>query len=176
MDSARSIVAGWSKTQSRTVSGQLNDGIRYLDLRVSYNSEKNGFYYCHGMYGPALLPTFEDILAFVTANPREILVLDFNHFYAMDDTSTPVMTRNSSSPEKTSVSRGAVSDTIRRRNTPPIAPTRRGNYLHNRLCSLIIKYFYTHLLRPGDIKLTDTLDAVWKTGVRCVSLCPHMCP
>ena len=34
---AKDIIYRWSVTQSQTVSKQLESGIRYLDMRVSFN-------------------------------------------------------------------------------------------------------------------------------------------
>lgn len=44
----RSVVSRWSKIQNLLISKQLNQGIRYLDLRISLY-KRDGIYLCHGL-------------------------------------------------------------------------------------------------------------------------------
>lgn len=74
---------------------QLKDGIRYLDFRVAPDSHGD-FYLVHGLYGASvslwlvcsnqyqLTEALQQVLRFVKKHPREIIILDFNHFYGMN--------------------------------------------------------------------------------------------
>lgn len=82
--------------QDNLIADQLNHGIRYLDLRVApYNNGDPGgvenfnqydLRIVHDLYGEKV----EDMLAatsnFLSNNSKEILILDFQHFYTMDST------------------------------------------------------------------------------------------
>src|SRR5690606_4690544 len=58
-----------------------------LDLRVCLNQTDNEMYIVHGMYGANISDIINEIAAFTSAHPQEIVLLDFNHFYQMTDTS-----------------------------------------------------------------------------------------
>jgi hypothetical protein len=73
------------KCQDLSISDQLNAGIRYLDLRVAWNESVSGFYTCHGVYCVELKVILDQIVAFLKQNTKEIVFLDFNHFYKVDD-------------------------------------------------------------------------------------------
>jgi len=79
----RPIIAGWSKTQPYSIADQLNNGIRYLDFRVCYNS--SDFYLCHTMLGDSVATALKDIQTFAKVHPSEIIIIDFNHLYGIDD-------------------------------------------------------------------------------------------
>lgn len=78
-----SVVAGWMKAQGRDFTKQLEFGIRYFDLRVY--SHGGVLYLVHTMYQTKLESALADIGAFVSAHPSELVVLYFQHFYAMSD-------------------------------------------------------------------------------------------
>lgn len=69
----------WSVTQERTIAEQLEDGMRYLDLRPC--REKSGtIRICHGLYGPRMSDILDQIAAFAEAHPKEILVVQNGAF------------------------------------------------------------------------------------------------
>ena len=72
------------KAQSLSVKEQLTSGIRYLDLRVVYHQDSDQYYSCHGVYCVNMKTIIQDVNAFLTANPKEIVIMDFNHLYKMD--------------------------------------------------------------------------------------------
>ncbi|KAJ7378258.1 PI-PLC X domain-containing protein 2 [Desmophyllum pertusum] len=80
----KSVVHNWSVTQSKTIYEQLTSGIRYLDLRVAYRSKDKKIHLLHGLYGWTVQRVLDDVNRFVAENPKEIVILDFNHFYNMD--------------------------------------------------------------------------------------------
>ncbi len=70
----------WAKTQERTTLQMLNDGIRYLDIRVCVD-KKGVLMTCHGVYGASLETILGDVKTFADKNPREVVLLGFNHFW-----------------------------------------------------------------------------------------------
>lgn len=90
----KTVIRNWSITQSLNFTEQLNAGIRYFDLRVSIKkhgskgkkSEKqpDELRLIHGLFGPTHKATMEEICEFLESHPKEIILLDFNHFYHMD--------------------------------------------------------------------------------------------
>ncbi len=77
------IAADWSRAQGRTVTEQLQDGIRYFDMRVVYRESRKKFYTCHGLYGEELSKVLKEMNEFLNKHPREVVILDFNHLYNM---------------------------------------------------------------------------------------------
>ena len=83
---AKSVVHSWAVTQSLNIYDQLMAGIRYLDLRVALRNKDNQIRVLHGLYGVGIEEVLEDVKRFVVKHPKEIVILDFNHFYNMDCT------------------------------------------------------------------------------------------
>lgn len=81
---AKSVVHSWSVTQSMSIYEQLLSGIRYLDLRVAYRAQDKQIRILHGLYGWTIEEVLAEINRFVEKYPKEIIILDFNHFYNMD--------------------------------------------------------------------------------------------
>eukprot|EP00062_Callorhinchus_milii_P022436 gi/632980208/ref/XP_007906902.1/ PREDICTED: PI-PLC X domain-containing protein 3-like [Callorhinchus milii] len=77
----------WSMTQSLTFREQLEAGIRYFDLRVSTKpgDEDNELYFIHGLFGIKVREGLKQINYFLKNHPKEVIFLDFNHHYAMED-------------------------------------------------------------------------------------------
>lgn len=57
---------------------------RYLDLRVATKPGSDYFYFCHALYGHAVNTTLNDVKQFLEEHPGEIVILDFQHFYAFN--------------------------------------------------------------------------------------------
>ena len=83
-NTVKSLVSKWALTQTWDIKQQLCGGIRYFDLRVAYRKESDDFYFVHGLYGHAVDEVLEEIRVFLTENPKEVVLLDFNHLYAME--------------------------------------------------------------------------------------------
>ena len=77
----KNIIYKWSITQDLSFSQQLQNGIRYLDLRVAYVPKTNDFNVVHGLYGSSYTAVFEEINYFLDSHPKEIVLLDFNHLF-----------------------------------------------------------------------------------------------
>jgi len=84
----KEVVAGWARAQGNDTTTQLNDGIRYFDLRVCYNAADQDLWIVHAMYSVKLDDVLNAFQTFINTpgNEKEILLLDFNHFYEMTDT------------------------------------------------------------------------------------------
>lgn len=84
----KNLVVRWAIAQERNVFQQLCDGIRYIDLRVcsvKNPGDKVGtMYTCHSVISDKLEDVLNDIKEFTEKHPKEILIIDFNHFYDMD--------------------------------------------------------------------------------------------
>ncbi|OCT91973.1 PI-PLC X domain-containing protein 2 [Xenopus laevis] len=76
----------WVVTQNLTFKEQLESGIRYFDLRVSSKPEEAGkeIYFIHCLYGIKVWEGLKEINQYLTQHSKEVVFLDFNHFYAMD--------------------------------------------------------------------------------------------
>lgn len=84
---AKKLMKKWSMTQNLTFREQLEGGIRYFDLRVSSKPGETDHevYFIHGLFGLRVRDGLDDINAFLNAHRKEVIFLDFNHHYAMDD-------------------------------------------------------------------------------------------
>ncbi|CAH1243757.1 PLCXD3 [Branchiostoma lanceolatum] len=80
------VVNSWSVTQLDIgFTGQLNVGVRYFDLRVAWRESDNSLYFVHGLYGMKVETAMLEIADWLISHPKEVVLLDFNHFYSMDD-------------------------------------------------------------------------------------------
>ena len=75
----------WSVTQSQDFNEQLCLGIRYFDLRIALKPGTDDVYLLHGYYGDKLELCLDQIKDFLAHNTMEVVILDFNHIYDMDD-------------------------------------------------------------------------------------------
>ncbi|XP_060075650.1 PI-PLC X domain-containing protein 3-like [Ylistrum balloti] len=82
----KDIMYRWSVTQNLNVSQQLEQGIRYLDCRVCWSSKTQDFHFLHGLLGAKVSACLDDVSSFLEKHPKEVLILDFNHFYCMSNT------------------------------------------------------------------------------------------
>lgn len=88
------IASQWAKAQSNSVLEQLNSGIRYFDIRIS-DGHYSGLVIkdlsidnvvgspviCHSVGTTSPFSILHDIQMFIEDNPKEIIVLNFQHFY-----------------------------------------------------------------------------------------------
>eukprot|EP01105_Mastigella_eilhardi_P006860 TRINITY_DN18370_c0_g1_i1.p1 TRINITY_DN18370_c0_g1~~TRINITY_DN18370_c0_g1_i1.p1 ORF type:complete len:334 (+),score=58.76 TRINITY_DN18370_c0_g1_i1:38-1003(+) len=78
---AAGIVCRWAQAQGIPVHEQLMRGVRYLDLRVSYERDKQDIFIVHGMLADPLRKVLSAVAAFSDEHPSEFVVVDINHFY-----------------------------------------------------------------------------------------------
>ncbi len=69
----------WSQTTERTISRQLNDGIRALDLHVC-SDKRSVIRLCNHLYGPTLEFVVDDVARFVEGRPKELVILSVRGF------------------------------------------------------------------------------------------------
>jgi len=68
-----------AETQDKSIGEMLECGTRYFDIRVKKDGDKLVIF--HGpIKGVEFAPIVDDIAAFLSANPSEVLLLDFQHF------------------------------------------------------------------------------------------------
>ena len=78
-DAGTAGICWLGETQTYSIGQQLSSGVRYFDIRVHKNGESLRIY--HSIFdGADFHDVLEDISEFITANPSETLVLDFQHF------------------------------------------------------------------------------------------------
>ncbi|KAK6192498.1 hypothetical protein SNE40_003952 [Patella caerulea] len=70
----------WAKTQNMNFCQQLKAGIRYFDLRVTTKPYTEDLYFHHTLYADKVEPSLRDMNTFLDAHPKEVIILDFNHF------------------------------------------------------------------------------------------------
>jgi hypothetical protein len=73
------LIKAWSQTQQSDMTGQLNEGVRYFDLRFALDSNGD-FRVCHGLFGSLLGDVLNQINAFLNDHPQEIVLLDLDFF------------------------------------------------------------------------------------------------
>ncbi|NXM39478.1 PLCX3 protein, partial [Gymnorhina tibicen] len=82
---AKKLMRKWLATQTMNFTSQLGAGIRYFDLRISTKPRDpdNELYFAHGLFSAKVKEGLEEINAFLAEHPKEVVFLDFNHFYGM---------------------------------------------------------------------------------------------
>ncbi|CBY18873.1 unnamed protein product [Oikopleura dioica] len=82
---AKEITYNWAITQVLSTSDQLEAGIRYLDYRtMPLRPNREDLYNAHSLYGPSTEYEMMQIWNFIRENPGELVIINFNHFYDMD--------------------------------------------------------------------------------------------
>jgi len=79
------VIYKWSVTQSLSFREQLEAGIRYFDLRVAVRQSTRQFHFLHTLFGGRVDDGLQEIKTFLDTHAKEIVVLDFNHFYDMTE-------------------------------------------------------------------------------------------
>jgi len=82
----KDIMYRWSATQNLNVTQQLEHGIRYLSCRVCWCPEAHDFLFLHRLLGNKVTTCLEEVNKFLESHPKEIVILDLNHFYNMSTT------------------------------------------------------------------------------------------
>ncbi|XP_027280548.1 PI-PLC X domain-containing protein 1 isoform X3 [Cricetulus griseus] len=84
----RPMVLKWSVTQALDITQQLDEGVRYLDLRIAHmtgGSERN-LHFVHMIYTTALVEdTLTEISEWLESHPREVVILACRNFEGMTD-------------------------------------------------------------------------------------------
>jgi len=82
-----------SKTQVSDVTTLLNAGIRYFDIRLTFDLDTNTWWTVHTYFSTPFETVLDDINAFLEEHPGEFLVLDIQHVYSVNPiiSSTPLL-------------------------------------------------------------------------------------
>jgi hypothetical protein len=83
---------GSAQDSSKNASAELNEGIRYFDLRVcghavgahDFDVQSQHLMTCHSLEGAPLQDILDQTRAFVDSHPGEVVFLDFNHHYELN--------------------------------------------------------------------------------------------
>ncbi|MEL6534940.1 MAG: hypothetical protein AAFQ98_05980 [Bacteroidota bacterium] len=78
-----------AQAQSLPIKTQLDQGIRYIDLRVCY--QHNDWYTCHSLLGSHIPPILQDVKTFLTGNTQEIVVFKVGFKGTLDETKAKQM-------------------------------------------------------------------------------------
>jgi hypothetical protein len=82
------LIKGFSIRQSKTqvVSAKelLKSGVRYLDMRLSYNEKEESYYTAHNYFSSKIDEVLSEITLFLSENPGEFVILDLQHIYGVD--------------------------------------------------------------------------------------------
>jgi hypothetical protein len=86
-------IRSWAVSQTMSIRNQLDAGARYIDLRVAGKECRVPKVWtettpalCHSMKSLEVSQAIEQIRDFLTTNNREVVILDFQHFYEVSDT------------------------------------------------------------------------------------------
>lgn len=95
------IIYKWSVCQTKSITEQLQFGVRYFDLRVRKYDERrmtereqnndeefNNFYVVHGLTGNKIIDIFREFKNFINQNQNEIIIIDINHDHYNSDNQT----------------------------------------------------------------------------------------
>lgn len=84
---AKRITKRWGVTQLMDIESQLSIGVRYIDLRIMPKIDEVGvpLYTAHSLYAESLEIILNQVRNFVEENSEEVIFLDMNHFYGMDE-------------------------------------------------------------------------------------------
>lgn len=66
----------WSRNQLKNITQQLNDGIRYFDIRIC-ESPLGEFLMCHGLFGVKIIDILEQFQKFLKESKKEVIVISF---------------------------------------------------------------------------------------------------
>lgn len=78
------LIKGWAQTQHINITKQLEEGSRYLDLRIGY---KNNMWFIHHDYilGYPLNDMLVQIRNFIIKNQGEVLIIELSHIINLTD-------------------------------------------------------------------------------------------
>ncbi|CAO4383008.1 unnamed protein product [Caenorhabditis nigoni] len=98
----KNIFKRWGLTQNLTIVEQLENGIRFFDLRLELALDERCFaqpeieqdpndpvrkscFIVHGLYGTDWLKLVHQIVSFLAIHTKEVIILNASHTYRMDD-------------------------------------------------------------------------------------------
>ncbi|CAG5924077.1 unnamed protein product [Menidia menidia] len=84
---AKKLMRKWLATQTMNFTSQLEAGIRFFDLRISTKPRDpdNELFFAHGLFSATVREGLEQISNYLSSHAREVVFLDFNHFYGVQN-------------------------------------------------------------------------------------------
>jgi hypothetical protein len=78
---------GQAHNESKTIQRQLEDGIRFFDLRIYFDTRQNDYYIQHCLRGPKLSDIITQIETYIHqhASSQELMIFHFSHSQFEDD-------------------------------------------------------------------------------------------
>lgn len=73
------FVKNWTITQSHNITQQLENGIRYFDLRISYDLSNKIFYISHTYVDAEFKTKFQEMVDFLIKYPSEYIVISIKY-------------------------------------------------------------------------------------------------
>jgi len=73
-----------SKTQTSSVTELLEAGVRYFDIRLTYNENKGMWMTVHNYFSSPFEDVLSEINTFLESHPGEFLILDIQHVNGID--------------------------------------------------------------------------------------------
>lgn len=83
----------WTLTQTMSIRGQLDAGIRFLDLRVAWDAEDTVFVTSHTLRCGSLATDLIDVANFLVDNPTEVVVVSVCADWPVRDSVAPADTQ-----------------------------------------------------------------------------------
>ncbi|MBI2792719.1 MAG: hypothetical protein HYX61_12240 [Gammaproteobacteria bacterium] len=83
------FIKNWTLTQDYDLYKQLEQGVRSLDLRITYNNSEKKFYISHSFACIPLDNALQDIKRFMQEHPQEILLIQMSPDYEHRQGITP---------------------------------------------------------------------------------------
>lgn len=82
----RPIVKKWGTAQEKTISEQLEAGVRYFDLRVAGKPGSGDLFFYHGLYTTMTVKEgMTELETWLRQHTKEVVILAFSHFKEMSD-------------------------------------------------------------------------------------------
>ena len=88
------VVITWSKCQDQTIYQQMKDGMRYFDVRATFDNSTGEWRGFHLLFGPTISEVLGNITQFLKEYPKEIVVVELSHFHP-DSTAEEISGLNS---------------------------------------------------------------------------------
>lgn len=73
------------RCQTLSIRQQLEQGIRYIDMRVAFHADSGTFMTCHGVFCVDVKEILQDINGFLNENPKEIVIVEFKKLYGLGE-------------------------------------------------------------------------------------------
>ena len=160
----RSVPAPWFQTQDETITQQLNQGIRYLDMQVAYNgggSATKGWRVAQTLLSQfPLYDYLDEVAAWAKAHRSEMIVVDFRNV-CYDNDPTDAIAKGLFSNFTTRSDEGGGTTTLR--DVAYSAPAQSSLFASATIDEVIHQGGGGHnvvVLMPSDVRAASSLSSV----------------